>query len=231
MNNMIDALEHIAAYPRSRSEEMSIGTAREIARTALASQAQQESKQGCKECDGQTYIHSPTGEYLGECPFCTKEEEPYAYDVPTKDGTELAYAIYFNKYNNPLPEGAIPLYASQKDHIPNVGKMVQSQSQQESQWFMIATAPKNKKIIVTYKNALGKNRTVFAKYIEKFTEESTLDTECETDYCEEDDTFYLKEGWVELIDNWDEFSSVYFDSQNVPTHWMDIPPAPEGDKP
>lgn len=90
------------------------------------SQARQESKQGCKECDGQTYIHSPTGEYLGECPFCTKEEEPYAYDVPTKDGTELAYAIYFNKYNNPLPEGAIPLYASQQDHIPDAGKMVRN---------------------------------------------------------------------------------------------------------
>ena len=46
------------------------------------SQAQQtESKQGCKECDGQTYMHSPTGEYLGECPYCTKEQEPYAYEL------------------------------------------------------------------------------------------------------------------------------------------------------
>jgi len=41
MNNVREALERIAAYPRSRSEEMSIGTAREIARAALASQAQQ----------------------------------------------------------------------------------------------------------------------------------------------------------------------------------------------
>lgn len=91
---------------------------------ALASQAQQESKQGCKECDGQTYIHSPTGEYLGECPFCTKEEEPYAYDVPTDDGTELAYAIYFTKYNNPLPEGAIPLYASQQEsQLPDISAL------------------------------------------------------------------------------------------------------------
>ena len=48
----------------------------------IASQAQQtESKQGCKECDGQTYMHSPTGEYLGECPYCTKEQEPYAYEL------------------------------------------------------------------------------------------------------------------------------------------------------
>lgn len=143
MNNMIEALERIAAYPRSRSEEMSIGTAREIARAALASQAQQT----------------------------------------------------------------------------------------ESQWKPIATAPKNKKIIVRYKNVCDKERTVFAKYIEEFTEESNSETECETDYHEERDTYYLKEGWVEMIDNWDEFSCVYFDSRNVPTHWMDIPPAPEGDKP
>ena len=48
-------------------------------------------------------------------------EQVYAYDVPTKDGTELAYAIYFTKYNNPLPEGAIPLYAShQEPELPDI---------------------------------------------------------------------------------------------------------------
>lgn len=45
------------------------------------------------------------------------DAQPYAYDVPTKDGTELAYAIYFTKYNNPLPEGAIPLYDSQQEQV------------------------------------------------------------------------------------------------------------------
>lgn len=134
--------------------------------------------------------------------------------------------------NNDFDSQVDAMIKSQQDHIPDVGQMVQSQAQQEpvSQWQPIETAPKNKKIIVCYKNSLGTHRTVFAKYIEKFTEESTCDTECETDYCEDDDTFYLKEGWVELIDNWDEFSSVYFDSSNVPTHWMPLPPAPEGDK-
>lgn len=104
---------------------------------------------------------------------------------------------------------------------------LQSQAQQESLWQPIATAPKNTKIIVRYKNICGKDRTVFAKYLDKFTEEATKGTDCETDYCEDDDTFYCKEGWVELIDNWDEFSSVYFDSSNVPTHWMPLPPAGE----
>ena len=52
------------------------------------------------------------------------ELEPYAYDVPTQDGTELAYAIYFTKYNNPLPEGAIPLYASQQEsQLPDISAL------------------------------------------------------------------------------------------------------------
>lgn len=102
-------------------------------------------------------------------------------------------------------------------------EFIKSQAQQESQWMPIETAPKNKKIIVKYKNCNGNTRTVFAKYIEKFTEEPNFDAECETDYCENDDTYYLKEGWVELIDNWDEFTSVYFDARNVPSHWMLAP--------
>lgn len=44
MNNR-EALERIASYPSNRSEEMSIETAREIARAALASQAQQTESQ------------------------------------------------------------------------------------------------------------------------------------------------------------------------------------------
>jgi hypothetical protein len=44
------------------------------------------------------------------------------------------------------------------------------------------------------------------------------------EYDEATDTYYLKEGWLELIENWDEFSSVYFDSRNIVTGWMPAPP-------
>ena len=190
--------------------------------------------------------------------------EPELYALDKREGSD----IYRNVITRNAWIGWQAALASQQDHIPNVGKMVQAvnalaaqtgespesitewltdkggltqlmlshfggisaQVQKPvSQWIPIETAPKNKKIIVRYKNVLGKDRTVFAKYLDKFTEEATEGTDCETDYCEDDDTYYCKEGWVELIDNWDDFSSVYFDSQNVPTHWMPLPSAPEGE--
>ena len=50
------------------------------------------------------------------------------------------------------------------------------------------------------------------------------DTDC-YDYCEEDDEYYLKEGWYEVIHNWDEYSSVVID--DFVTHWMPLPEPPK----
>jgi len=51
------------------------------------------------------------------------------------------------------------------------------------------------------------------------------DTDC-YDYSEEDDEYYLKEGWYEVIHNWDEYSSVVI--EDFVTHWMPLPEQPEG---
>lgn len=51
------------------------------------------------------------------------------------------------------------------------------------------------------------------------------DTDC-YDYSEEDDEYYLKEGWYEVIHNWDEYSSIVIG--DFVTHWMPLPkPAQE----
>lgn len=50
------------------------------------------------------------------------------------------------------------------------------------------------------------------------------DTDC-YDYSEEDDEYYLKEGWYEVIHNWDEYGSVVID--DFVTHWMPLPEPPE----
>ena len=46
------------------------------------------------------------------------------------------------------------------------------------------------------------------------------DTDC-YDYSEEDDEYYLKEGWYEVIHNWDEYGSVVIG--DFVTNWMPLP--------
>lgn len=50
------------------------------------------------------------------------------------------------------------------------------------------------------------------------------DTDC-YDYSEEDDEYYLKEGWYEVINNWDEYGSVVI--EDSVTHWMPLPEPPK----
>ena len=49
--------------------------------------------------------------------------------------------------------------------------------------------------------------------------------ECDCKYSEEDDEYYLCEGWYEVIKNWDDFNSVTV--EDFVTHWMPLPLAPE----
>lgn len=48
------------------------------------------------------------------------------------------------------------------------------------------------------------------------------------DYNEEDDEYYLKEGWYECVHNWDEYSSIIID--DFVTHWMPLPEPPKEDE-
>ena len=45
------------------------------------------------------------------------------------------------------------------------------------------------------------------------------------EYNEEDDEYYLCEGWYEIIKNWDEYGSVAID--DTVTHWMPLPEIPK----
>ena len=49
--------------------------------------------------------------------------------------------------------------------------------------------------------------------------------ECNCEYSEEDDEYYLCEGWYEVVKNWDDFNSVAV--EDFVTHWMPMPLAPE----
>lgn len=45
------------------------------------------------------------------------------------------------------------------------------------------------------------------------------------DYDEEEDEYYLKEGWYEVIKNWDEYSGVVI--EDFVKYWMPLPELPE----
>ncbi len=96
------------------------------------------------------------------------------------------------------------------------------------QWRPIETAPSGKKILIVYKNSLGNARIIIAKHYSKFAVEASYDTDLDTDYSEETDTYYWPEGWYEQADNWDEYTDIAL-NQGKPSHWMPLPPQPTGE--
>jgi Protein of unknown function (DUF551). len=54
---------------------------------------------------------------------------------------------------------------------------------------------------------------------------SAYSDECDVEYDEESDEYYLLEGWYESIKNGDDFSSVVI--SDFVTHWMPLPSPPK----
>lgn len=64
-----------------------------------------------------------------------------------------------------------------------------------------------------------------AKYAQSI---SGYSDECACVYCEEDDEYYLEEGWYEVIKNWDDYNSIVI--SDTVTHWMPLPQPPKGEE-
>lgn len=82
------------------------------------------------------------------------------------------------------------------------------------EWRAIESAPKGRKLILGYRNALGKWRTVTGCYYER----GELDFEPE----DMDEGDVNGAGWYEDSDSLDEITF----TREPPTHWMPLPVAP-----
>lgn len=80
-------------------------------------------------------------------------------------------------------------------------------------------------VLIFQETGYKKNTVIVCgKYIKKFTVQQLFDFDGWLDHNEEDDEYYLPEGWYENQFNWDEHASIHI-SQKV-THWMKLPEPP-----
>jgi hypothetical protein len=84
----------------------------------------------------------------------------------------------------------------------------------ECQWISVETKLPEGVVLVSYQKKYAGNLICKACYFKKHEQETNDDDHY--DYNEEDDTYYIPEGWYECIDNWDDYSSVAI--QGVVTH-------------
>ncbi len=110
------------------------------------------------------------------------------------------------------------------EEIRNLATKEAAGAEAPHQWISVDERLPAKECLAVYMTPRGKQRMIRAKYAHKFQIEAT-DDDCETDYNEDDDTFYIKAGWLECIDNWGEYSSCYV-TEGIVTHWMPLPAVP-----
>ncbi len=91
-----------------------------------------------------------------------------------------------------------------------------------SDWQPIETAPQMRKLIVFYRNALGKGRCVMACYYRAHSLEMHDDYQDVGEWDEASGASYAPAGWYEEHDTDDPMMPL----AGEPTHWMPLPEPP-----
>lgn len=81
-----------------------------------------------------------------------------------------------------------------------------------SPWIPITpeTMPESGKLMyVTWKNDCKKRMVVVGHYLERWKEESDCEDGANDEYSDQDDKYYIKQGWYEQQVNWGDWSSIH----------------------
>lgn len=105
----------------------------------------------------------------------------------------------------PIP---IPVWISVKDRLPESGKHVLVSCK-----FKMVSGQTGRYVCDAY--YAGKHQITTDDFYD----------DCEYEYDEEKDAYYLKEGWYEVIKNWDDYNSIVI--EDFVTHWMPLPEPPK----
>jgi len=82
-----------------------------------------------------------------------------------------------------------------------------------------------KRVLIVYKNSLGKNRIVIGHHTEKFTDENyDMDGEF-FEYDEKNDMYYVPKGWYESSYSHEEYYGYWLENQDV-LFWAEVPESP-----
>lgn len=89
-------------------------------------------------------------------------------------------------------------------------------------WISANDKPKSgQSVFVSYTNKLGNRRVVVGQYIARYSVEANGELDQNDEYCEEQDCYFLCEGWCENQDNWDEYTSIFIHDHEVDL-WMPL---------
>lgn len=112
--------------------------------------------------------------------------------------------------------GAVWLFpAASPDVILSLCAALREAKAQE--WLPIESAPKGRTVLVGYYNRAGKWRTVRGHYYEPQT------LELSDQYGGDEGDGFAPEGWYEEVEN----SETINFTDELPTHWQPLPPAPK----
>ena len=134
--------------------------------------------------------------------------------LKTVKHTEIKYQSALDLAITALTQQLTNGWISVNEGLPEINKDVQVTFREFREW--------NKK----YRHGICK-----AIYIAKHSikSEDMGWTECETveEYDEVEDTCYIKDGWYEVIENWNEYTHAYINCEV--TAWQPLPSAWEGE--